>query len=217
MKPLADIGDPAAPTGSPEWCKYIHGLMCQTKRRANSEVSSLKYTLTEFKKSEHWKRLTDAAGQPFMAWEDYVQYPEPDGLGMAAADAEAIITEQNDKRLIADIRAAEARADDNEQRANKRGRGRPKKNSRDKNNIPAIKTASRQGDLRRLEKDRPDIHARVLAGEITPNAGMIEAGFRKKRPSKRLDAAQQIDRLLKKLGPGAQEDYCTRYCPKRSK
>ena len=34
--------------------------------------------------------------------------------------------------------------------------------------------------LRRLRKDRPDIHARVLAGELSPHAGMIEAGFRKK-------------------------------------
>jgi hypothetical protein len=38
--------------------------------------------------------------------------------------------------------------------------------------------------LRRLRKDRPDIHARVLAGEISANAGMVEAGFRKK-PSRR--------------------------------
>ena len=34
--------------------------------------------------------------------------------------------------------------------------------------------------LRRLRKDRPDIHARVLAGELSPHAGMIEAGFRKR-------------------------------------
>jgi len=34
--------------------------------------------------------------------------------------------------------------------------------------------------IRRLRKDRPDIHARVLSGEITPHAGMIEAGFRRK-------------------------------------
>jgi hypothetical protein len=34
--------------------------------------------------------------------------------------------------------------------------------------------------LRRLRKDRPDIHIRVLAGEISAHAGMIEAGFRKK-------------------------------------
>jgi hypothetical protein len=35
---------------------------------------------------------------------------------------------------------------------------------------------SRKAALRRLRKDRPDIHARVLAGELTPHAGMIEVG-----------------------------------------
>ena len=34
--------------------------------------------------------------------------------------------------------------------------------------------------LRRLRKDRPDIHARVLAGELSPHGGMVAAGFRKK-------------------------------------
>src|SRR5262249_52070707 len=40
---------------------------------------------------------------------------------------------------------------------------------------------SRAYALRRLRHQRPDIHARVLAGEISPHAGMIEAGFRKRR------------------------------------
>ena len=40
---------------------------------------------------------------------------------------------------------------------------------------------SRAAFLRRLRKDRPDIHGRVLAGELSPYAGMVEAGFRKRR------------------------------------
>ena len=39
---------------------------------------------------------------------------------------------------------------------------------------------SRAAFLRRLRKDRPDIHGRVLAGELSAYAGMVEAGFRKK-------------------------------------
>lgn len=39
---------------------------------------------------------------------------------------------------------------------------------------------SRAYALRRLREQRPDIHARVLAGEISPHAGMVEAGFRKR-------------------------------------
>jgi hypothetical protein len=34
--------------------------------------------------------------------------------------------------------------------------------------------------LRRLRKDRPDLHTRVLNEDLTPHAAMIEAGFRKK-------------------------------------
>ena len=53
--------------------------------------------------------------------------------------------------------------------------------------------------LRRLRKDRPDIHARVLTGEITANAGMIKLGFRKKRPSKKQTILQKIIKLLPQL------------------
>ena len=37
---------------------------------------------------------------------------------------------------------------------------------------------SRADTLRRLRKDRPDLHARVLAGELSAHAAAIEAGFR---------------------------------------
>lgn len=38
--------------------------------------------------------------------------------------------------------------------------------------------------LRRLRKDFPDLHKRVLAGELAPNTAAVEAGFR--RPSVRV-------------------------------
>lgn len=34
--------------------------------------------------------------------------------------------------------------------------------------------------LRRLRSQRPDLHARVLTNDLSPNAAMIEAGFRQK-------------------------------------
>lgn len=57
--------------------------------------------------------------------------------------------------------------------------------------------------LRRLRKDRPDIHERVLAGELSPHAGMIEAGFRKKRPSKKLTP---FDRAVRAVDVLSQAD-----------
>jgi hypothetical protein len=55
--------------------------------------------------------------------------------------------------------------------------------------------------LRRLRKDRPDIHERVLAGELTANAGMIEAGFRKKRESRKLTALDHLRKWWDKATP----------------
>jgi hypothetical protein len=68
-------------------------------------------------------------------------------------------------------------------RANRRPRGRPKNdyNAEADVNIslrPAGNSAAYA--LRRLERCRPDLLDRVLAGEISAHAGMIEAGFRKR-------------------------------------
>jgi hypothetical protein len=49
---------------------------------------------------------------------------------------------------------------------------------------------SRAAFLRRLREGRPDIHARVLAGELSPHAGMIGAGFRKADAAGQLAAPQ---------------------------
>lgn len=53
--------------------------------------------------------------------------------------------------------------------------------------------------IRRLGEDRPDIHARVLAGELTPHAGMLEAGFRKKAVRKKLTILERAQKLVAKL------------------
>ncbi|GMU54983.1 MAG: hypothetical protein AMXMBFR33_41290 [Candidatus Xenobia bacterium] len=53
--------------------------------------------------------------------------------------------------------------------------------------------------LRRLRKDRPDLHAEVLAGNKSPHAAMVEAGFRRKSISLPRDPermAQAIERVF---------------------
>ena len=69
---------------------------------------------------------------------------------------------------------------------------------------------SRAAALRRLRKDRPDIHARVLAGELTPHAGMVEAGFRKKTVCKRLTACERILQKLPTLTRSELRRVCAR-------
>jgi len=72
---------------------------------------------------------------------------------------------------------------------------RPKKGSATEIDTTVIGRGTEYA-LAKLRKDRPNIHARVLAGEITAHAGMIEAGFRKKPVSKKLS---KVERLQKKI------------------
>lgn len=57
---------------------------------------------------------------------------------------------------------------------------------------------SRQRALRRLREQRPDLHDRVVAGELTPHAAMIEAGFRHKTATVPIDDVEAIAAFLRR-------------------
>jgi hypothetical protein len=59
---------------------------------------------------------------------------------------------------------------------------------------------------RRLREHRPEIHARVLSGEITANAGMVEAGFRTPRASRKKSV---LDHLRHWWGKASEEERRT--------
>lgn len=60
---------------------------------------------------------------------------------------------------------------------------------------------SREAALRKLRKDRPDLHQRVLNEELTPHAAMIEAGFRKKTMTLPTGIEDLAATLVRKLTP----------------
>jgi hypothetical protein len=53
------------------------------------------------------------------------------------------------------------------------------------NEMPSSRPTGTSADaaLRRLRKQRPDLHAQVLAGQLSPHAAAVEAGFRRRRIS----------------------------------
>ena len=53
--------------------------------------------------------------------------------------------------------------------------------------------------MRRLKKDKPNIYKRVVVGEISAHAGMIEAGFKKKKISCTSDVPSTIKMLKNKF------------------
>lgn len=62
---------------------------------------------------------------------------------------------------------------------------------------PSPTGTSESAALRRLRKDRPDLHERVLAGELKANAAMVEAGFRHHTLTIRTDDPESAARTLR--------------------
>ena len=57
---------------------------------------------------------------------------------------------------------------------------------------------STAGILRRLKQDRPDLHGRVLGGELSPNAASIEAGYRHRRLHVPIDDMDLLASMLRR-------------------
>ncbi|MCY0928288.1 hypothetical protein OTB20_19225 [Streptomyces sp. H27-H1] len=60
---------------------------------------------------------------------------------------------------------------------------------------------SREAGLRRLRKDRPDLHAEVLAGTLTTHAAMVKAGFRRRMVNIPVDEPQAAAMALRRNLP----------------
>jgi hypothetical protein len=125
--------------------------------------------------------------------------------------AKGEISEAEGQREIEERAKEELRKLDKQDEANLRPAHRPKKEETDNNVSDVVityggkqKRTSPVGNsaakaLRVLRDKRPDIHARVLAGELSPHAGMIEAGFRKKAVRKTLSAFERVAKQAAKL------------------
>jgi hypothetical protein len=118
----------------------------------------------------------------------------------AAADWLQVNDPKTAMSLKAVNEAAERAQQLNKQTPDLKPAHRPKKCDNEKNNV----TLSGRGNtpayaLARLRRDRPDIHQRVLAGEISPHAGMIAAGFRKKAERKKMTPLDKATSAVAKL------------------
>ncbi len=65
-------------------------------------------------------------------------------------------------------------------------------------NIATPDGNTKQSAIRRLRKDRPDLHAQVLAKGISPHAAMVEAGFRRKTATVPVDDPDKVSAFLAK-------------------
>ncbi len=130
------------------------------------------------------ERMIPATGevQRYTRFIEFLRGTPPNGLG---SDLKAI------SRLCAAVETQEAReALALLEEVTQQGGGAPQgNNNASKTSVDNIHSStgterptgtSQSQALRRLRTHRPDLHARVNAGDLSPHAAMIEAGFRRK-------------------------------------
>lgn len=157
--------DPLQDNG--ERIQFLSEAIRDGKQGLNDIPETLVYVIRE----ACWReRLDPRTGHvvKFDRFEDFVTTPPLDGLGATMGLLRNLV---RDNPEALDALDAE----------NQRPHGGDRRSEEFKgNNVPVERpqgnTAAKA--LRRLRAQKPDLHARVLAGELSPHAAMIEAGFR---------------------------------------
>lgn len=143
--------------------------------------------------TEIWReRIVQITGQRidgFKSFVEYVHATPPEGLGATVP-------------LIEKLTAGDPAAVDLLDRALKRQHGGNRSAGKDDNiNLaPKPTGTSVEQAIRRLRKDRPDLHARVLAGELSAHAAAVEAGFRQQTLTVPADPDAGVAALVRKFG-----------------
>jgi hypothetical protein len=176
-------------------------------RDGSAGLSNVPGLLKCILKDARWKRRTIKTGEvvEFRRFEEFVATPPLEGLG-------------TDLKLIKRICGDDPEALDLLDGALKGKHGGDRRKQAGKSDNVRLEdvTAHNAGNsdqyaLRRLREGRPDLHARVLARELSPHAAMIEAGFRRRsitipadpegaaRRLRRHFRGEQLDELVRLL------------------
>lgn len=167
-------------------------------REGETSLAQAPKLLKKILKEGRWKkRVITQTGQSveFERFEDFVTAEPLEGLGLTVD-------------MIRRVCGDDLEALDLLDQVLRKNRGGDRKSKKIKDyNIINDKDrgvgTSRAYALSKLRKSKPDLHAKVLAGVLSPNEAMIKAGFRVKTitiPLEPKKAAQTLARHFKKSG-----------------
>lgn len=139
---------------------------------------------------ESWREFVTERGEhvEHTRFAEFVTTPPMKGIG---ATVDLV------KRVIAD----DPEAVDLLDRALQNPEGRPKTDDNINSISPRPHGTSRDHALRRLRADAPELHAEVLAGNLTAHGAMVKAGFRVRTITVRPDAKSAARTLRKHMPP----------------
>jgi hypothetical protein len=142
-----------------------------------------------------WREFVTQRGDhvPHARFADFVTTPPLKGLGATMDLIERVVADDPVTLDLLD-------------KAMQRPHGGDRRSEEAKTNVNNVNVGRPVGNatataLRKLRKDAPELHAKVLANEMTAHAAMIQAGFRPRTATVRLDNAQSMARVLRKVEP----------------
>jgi hypothetical protein len=143
-------------------------LVRATFTRGSSGLANLPGLLKRVLSEDMWReRVIERTGEvaSFESFQSFVEAPPLEGLGATIQNLLDLC--KRDPEVVSLI-----------DEATQRQVGRPQKTVDIINDKPD--GTSRQQALRKLRKDRPDLHAKVISREVSPHAAMVAAGFRRR-------------------------------------
>lgn len=156
---------------------------------------------------ESWRSFVTQRGEEVkhQRFEHFVTMPPLKGLGASMRLIDKLIESVEDRAERAQARNLLDEILQREHGGDRRSKAANFKldNIQLESDVVAPSGTSREAGLRRLRKDRPDLHADVLAGRLSTHAAMVEAGFRKRKISIPVASPGDTARALRRnLEPG---------------
>ena len=173
-------------------------IVVQQFRKATVDFKAIGNALVTIYSKEWWREVTPSGGlgtKHFDTFFEWLEAPSPWGCDSTKEAIMPILKEQN---LLAynKIRGWEDASNKN---GTNQYSGCDNITPSDRGDDPTYK-------VRRLQRDAPEYAAKVLAGELSPNAAYIEAGFAKRKQSFTIDK-DGILKLFQKLSVDDRSEF----------
>ncbi|MFE2297949.1 hypothetical protein ACFXAW_07110 [Streptomyces sp. NPDC059445] len=155
-------------------------------------------------REESWRSFVTQRGEEVenRRFEDFVATPPLKGLGATMRLIDKLIESIEDSSLRADAQnlldVALQRGHGGDRRSDHLRFKLDNIQLENETKVAAPSGTSRDAGLRRLRKDRPDLHAEVLAGRLSTHAAMVEAGFRRRKISIPIGAPADAAKALRR-------------------
>lgn len=168
----------------------IVNALASSIRKGATGLHNVPALLKQIIREDMWRdRVVESTGEraTFKYFDKFVEADPPNGLGEHIDTLKRLCADDNEARDLLD-------------QVTQKPDGRPGKtfdNVQGLSDAPTGNSAERA--LRKLRSDAPELHARVLAGKLSPHAAMVEAGFRKKTYQIPADADDAAIILLRKF------------------